>query len=264
MSKFCNECGERLPYATAKFCSECGAPVVNDADQTKPGESTKKVTPEAVVSKPDKKSATSRKKDGKKASASKADKSRSKARKVNHNTRDELVKTILRNKDSGFTGTDQLRFNPARVPFNLAEYEVTDPKQIKDFTRLPRKAKRKDKEPEKRTWRLRLISANPEQKPLDLELYDNIVIGRKMGGDMPDLDLTGYGGMPLGVSRQHALLNPTDSGLYLIDLRSSNGTFCNGSRVSGGVPRKVSNGDVLSFSGLHFLVRVISQPKGAE
>lgn len=51
-------------------------------------------------------------------------------------------------------------------------------------------------------------------------------------GTKPDLDLTKYNAFENGVSRQHALLSSTSSGLTLTDLDSLNGTFIGVQRLA--------------------------------
>ncbi|HZH42891.1 MAG TPA: FHA domain-containing protein [Lysobacter sp.] len=52
-----------------------------------------------------------------------------------------------------------------------------------------------------------------------------------------------------GLSRQHARLVPAEDGLHIEDLRSTNGSFINGRRVSRGVAKP---GDELGFDTLRF------------
>jgi adenylate cyclase len=47
------------------------------------------------------------------------------------------------------------------------------------------------------------------------------------------------------ISRNHAMLQCTDGGYYLIDMGSSNGTFVNGRRVN--IPVIIHNGDTVTF-----------------
>ena len=54
-----------------------------------------------------------------------------------------------------------------------------------------------------------------------------------------------------GVSRVHARLRPLDYGIEIEDLKSTNGSFLNGQRVSLGVARP---GDEIAFDELRFLV----------
>src|SRR5574341_933421 len=73
---------------------------------------------------------------------------------------------------------------------------------------------------------------------------------------IPDVDLTPYGALDHGVSRQHAVILPTDEGLCLIDLDSSNGTALNDKRVAPGQKHILRSGDRLTFGTLRLIVRV--------
>jgi len=78
---------------------------------------------------------------------------------------------------------------------------------------------------------------------LDLD-GDSLVIGRRSPQRPVDLDLGPYD--PNGyVSRQHARLARGPTGLTITDLRSSNGTFLNGSRLPEGVPFHLEHGDII-------------------
>jgi hypothetical protein len=66
----------------------------------------------------------------------------------------------------------------------------------------------------------------------------------------PDLDLTRYGGHAAGVSRQHARLYIEDGMLKVMDLKSINGTFLNGSRLPPLQARIVRNEDELQLGKL--------------
>jgi predicted component of type VI protein secretion system len=86
-----------------------------------------------------------------------------------------------------------------------------------------------------------------ERKPMDgreLQLDADATIGRE-GCDvvLPDPE----------VSRRHAALRFTGSGVAVEDLGSSNGTFVNGERVSG--TRALSDGDVVRFGNTEWELR---------
>ena len=63
-----------------------------------------------------------------------------------------------------------------------------------------------------------------------------------------------------GISRAHARLLPTEEGLQVEDLGSTNGTFINGKRVLHGVARV---GDELAFDTLRFQLLSTSQGEDA-
>ena len=76
-----------------------------------------------------------------------------------------------------------------------------------------------------------LIPSSSRQGKLDLSIP--IWIGRSDPETefKPQLDLTGDGGMELGVSRRHALIRKDEQELVLIDQRSVNGTWVNQERL---------------------------------
>lgn len=131
---------------------------------------------------------------------------------------------------------------------------------VEAYDRLPRYSARRAENASETTWRIKLIGHNPNFKPLALEIYDDVFVGRVAGGITPDLDMTPYGGEDFGVSRQHALIRPSQTAIYLIDLGSTNGTFHNRRRLAAGSAQQLYDGDVLSFGRLHFTLKIVSQP----
>jgi hypothetical protein len=127
------------------------------------------------------------------------------------------------------------------------------------FVRLPRSTSNLLPEVDALAWRIVLQSSEHGHKPLNLEIYDDIIIGRTQEYIVPDLDLTEYDAMERGVSRQHALLHPTEDGLEVIDLLSSNGTFVNGVRLNKGEQRTLQDDDVLSFGLVHFKLTIVGR-----
>ncbi len=79
-----------------------------------------------------------------------------------------------------------------------------------------------------------------------------IILGRS---DMrtrfvPDIDLTPYGALERGVSREHAQLHLEGDYLYITDLESTNGTFIADKRLEPRVPTQIRKGDDLLFGRL--------------
>ena len=76
-----------------------------------------------------------------------------------------------------------------------------------------------------------LIPSSSRQGKLDLSIP--IWIGRSDPESEfePQLDLTGDGGIELGVSRRHALIRKDEQEFVLIDQRSVNGTWVNQERL---------------------------------
>ncbi len=75
-----------------------------------------------------------------------------------------------------------------------------------------------------------------------------MLVGRKSGKNIPDIDLSGIKGSEL-VSRKHAkfILDGNTGEIYIVDLNSTNGTFVNGQRLNPGEKVKVSKGDEILF-----------------
>lgn len=174
-------------------------------------------------------------------------------------SKDRLVKSLAGERGPQLE-TDRLSFDPRKIPFGPARFEAAKTAEAARFVRLPDRPDDDEEAEPGPPWRILLISANRDLKPLGLEIRGEVIVGRKMPGSNPDLDLSPYGGVQLGVSRRHALLRPSKAELLVVDLVSSNGTYCNGSKLDAGMPRALKDLDVLSFGGVHFLYKVVNEP----
>ena len=76
-----------------------------------------------------------------------------------------------------------------------------------------------------------------------------MVVGRAVTSDLPIYDPT--------VSRHHAELSLTDTGVHVADLGSSNGTFVNGTPID---QATAVNGDVVTFGRVAFKVAEVTPP----
>jgi len=87
---------------------------------------------------------------------------------------------------------------------------------------------------------------------LTVPLREQIQVGRADADNdfYPELDLTDYGGGQKGVSRHHAIIEASTSGIALIDLNSTNGTYLNSFRLSGKRPYIIKDGDEIRFGDL--------------
>jgi hypothetical protein len=172
--------------------------------------------------------------------------------------KDELVDIIIELKSRLPKATAQLDADVVSSALGtLTSFKDT---KVQKFVRLPTVSARKRDGATDTTWKIVLFSSDPTHKPLGLEIYDDSFIGRAAAGITPDLDLTEYDGEKTGVSRQHALLRPTASSLFLIDLGSTNGTSRNGKKLNAGVGQKLKDKDTITFGTLHFSIRIISGP----
>src|SRR5262249_30169233 len=75
------------------------------------------------------------------------------------------------------------------------------------------------------------------------------VVGRAPTSDIPVIDPT--------ISRRHAEVDCTETGVTVRDLGSSNGTYVNGTRVD---KSPVNSGDVLSFGKVAFRLQLLAPP----
>lgn len=83
-----------------------------------------------------------------------------------------------------------------------------------------------------------------EEKPIVLGRFD---LGSKADGQV---DLTTYGAIDRGVSREHAKLHLKDDRLYVTDLGSTNGTFLGGKKLTPNRPEMLRKGDELLLGRL--------------
>jgi len=96
---------------------------------------------------------------------------------------------------------------------------------------------------------LRFLS---NDEPMIIPPTKRVVFGRVDVGSTvnPDIDLTPYGAIEKGVSRQHAAVEFSEDTLILLDVGSSNGTFLNGQRLVPNQPRVLRDGDEVRFGKL--------------
>jgi hypothetical protein len=88
---------------------------------------------------------------------------------------------------------------------------------------------------------------------LPIPVVSRVTIGRVDDeSEDVDIDLTPYGGRERGVSRRHATLYRTQHTLSLVDLKSTNGTFLNGTRMTPHQPRLLREGDEVRLGNMRF------------
>jgi hypothetical protein len=172
---------------------------------------------------------------------------------------EELVDMLL-------VGVQELKRRMARETIKVATGQLPDipvsfavPSTSK-FVRLPPTPAAEEAIGEGNVWRIVLLSSNAPDKPLGIEIGRDAIVGRERGDFKPDIDLTPYGALELGMSRRHAMLRPTKGRLLLADVGSSNGTFLNRERIRLGEPKALENGDIISFGALHLRVKIVSRP----
>ncbi|MDW8172573.1 MAG: FHA domain-containing protein [Anaerolineae bacterium] len=80
-----------------------------------------------------------------------------------------------------------------------------------------------------------------------------LVFGRSdndQSSSKPDIDLSPFGALEKGVSRRHAIIEPNEDTLMIMDIGSSNGTFLNGQRLLPNQPRVLRDGDEIRLGRL--------------
>ena len=94
----------------------------------------------------------------------------------------------------------------------------------------------------------KLLSTSGEQA-IDLQLGRKLVVGRAVTSDVPIYDPT--------ISRRHAEITLTESGVRVTDLGSSNGTFLNGAKIT---EAEAGANDVVTFGKVAFRVKEVTAP----
>jgi adenylate cyclase len=94
----------------------------------------------------------------------------------------------------------------------------------------------------------KLVSTSGDQS-IDLQPGRTLVVGRAVTSDVPIYDPT--------ISRRHAEITQTGTGVRVKDLGSSNGTFLNGARVS---EAEAAANDVITFGKVAFRVKDVTAP----
>lgn len=114
--------------------------------------------------------------------------------------------------------------------------------------------------PEPQSWRVIFQVTGPTSSTVGLDVRQSLVVGRDdpEGGHSADLDLTSFQAQEHGVSRQHAVLIPTDDGLFLTDLESINGTWVNGEYLEPGQRHLLIAGDQVELGLLRLIVRSVA------
>lgn len=111
-----------------------------------------------------------------------------------------------------------------------------------------------------RHWRIQFVGENGEVMGVDV--YDDVVLGRgKKVRDRAGIDFTAWAAQDKGVSREHALLRPTPTCLYLVDIGSTNGTLHNVEMVTPGIARELADGDIIVLGRLMLTLRIVHSPQ---
>jgi len=154
---------------------------------------------------------------------------------------------------------DQFMAQHGRFGFQHAEEDVR-------YIPLPYKPDEQDFLLTKKPWRLmlELYTDDDKRMVIGIDLYGDLIFGR--GESRPGriiLDLDPFGAEDFGVSREHAMLRPTSTRLYLIDQGSTNRTSVNGATSGAGVATTLKNEDMINLGNMVIMLRIIRTPQDA-
>ena len=94
---------------------------------------------------------------------------------------------------------------------------------------------------------------------LDINATESIILGRTVGNEIVDVDLTPFHAVDFGVSRQHAMIMPEGDGFVIKDLNSSNGTVLNGVRLEANKNYALLDGDMLFLGRMALTIRFVHE-----
>jgi hypothetical protein len=101
-----------------------------------------------------------------------------------------------------------------------------------------------------------VLQLEDDVMPIIAQIRDEIILGRvtEQGDNMTFINFTPYGAEDMGVSRRHARLLRDHKAVYLMDLRSTNGTKLNGESLSPSVEMRLRDGDEITLGRLRMYV----------
>lgn len=150
--------------------------------------------------------------------------------------------------------TEQLA--PEDAPTMMNKPSVHD---VRDFIKIPDRDPASDEEM-RSMWQVIFYSLNPEIRPLGVEMFKEITVGRSAPGSPVDLDFSAFGAARLGVSRKHAMFRPTYDSLLIIDLGSTNGTSVNEEILTPGEARQLHENDTIALARMLFTLKFADSP----
>lgn len=123
-----------------------------------------------------------------------------------------------------------------------------------------RKASDEEAEPERKYWRVILTPVGVTGRPMPLEIRGDVVIGsHRDSNERLDVNIASWRGYDHGVSRRHIMLRPSRHKLFVMDLRSTNGTHINGLPLGVGWAYALKDGDLMTLGRLHVRVRITQE-----
>jgi hypothetical protein len=114
-------------------------------------------------------------------------------------------------------------------------------------------------------WQIVLELVGDTIQSKALQIHGDVVVGSNSELD-PDLDvnLVDWHGYNRGVSRRHAMLRPSLHKLFILDLRSTNGTHINGLPLGVGWAYALQDNDLITLAQLHLRFRLYRAPTDFE
>jgi hypothetical protein len=114
-------------------------------------------------------------------------------------------------------------------------------------------------------WQILLEMVGDTMRPKAFQIQGDVVVGSNTEED-PDLDvnLVDWQGYNRGVSRRHAMLRPSLHKLFIMDLRSTNGTHINGLPLGVGWAYALKDGDLITLAQLHLRFSLYRSPTDFE
>lgn len=101
-----------------------------------------------------------------------------------------------------------------------------------------------------------VLQLEDDEVPIVVQIRDEIILGRmtEQGDNVTYINLTPYGAEDMGVSRRHARILRDHKSVYLMDLKSTNGTKVNGEPLSPSVEKRLRDGDEVMLGRLRIYV----------
>jgi K+-sensing histidine kinase KdpD len=155
----------------------------------------------------------------------------------------------------GNAGTDKIRKVTTQLRDELLLGQLVADDKAEEFRPVPYTDGRQAP-----TWRIRMSLSYDPRVNMGLDVNGEVILGRGQDGANSLSLFNAADAEQLGVSRQHAMLRPTDSKLYITDLGSTNGTWLNGRSIGVNTPYSLSDGDILRFGRLEVVVQIVRRP----
>ena len=95
-----------------------------------------------------------------------------------------------------------------------------------------------------------VIDLNIGDSLLQVQVREQMIVGRGSGVGEADIDLTPFGAQEAGVSQRHAIILARSKFLTVRDMNSTNGTYLNDVRVPNNQDIPLEHGDLVRFGSL--------------